>query len=171
MSDRKDLTGNKGIEKLRSLAKEIDFCMFCTNLGQAPFSTRPMSTRDVDEEGNIWFFSRADSNKNLELKQDDQVQLIYAKPGSSEFLSVYGHADVTKDRKKAAELWSFFAKTWFNEGVDDPELTIIRVRPEHCHYWDTKNNKLVSLLSIVAGAVMGKETDSGIEGDIQPNAG
>ncbi|MCE3281282.1 MAG: ral stress protein [Chitinophagaceae bacterium] len=164
----KNLSGKEGIEKLRSLAKEIDFCMFCTNLGEAPFSTRPMSTRDVDDEGNIWFFSRADSNKNLELKQDDQVQLLYAKPGSSEFLSVYGHADVTRDRNKAAELWSFFAKTWFNEGVDDPELTIIRVRPAESYYWDTKSNKLVSLISIVAGAVTGKEMDSGIEGDINP---
>jgi general stress protein 26 len=167
MSDQKDLTGKEGLEKLKSLAKEIDFCMFCTNVNELPFSTRPMSTRDVDDEGNIWFFSRADSNKNLELKQDDQVQLLYAKPGSSEFLSVYGHADVIRDKKKAEELWSFFAKTWFNEGVDDPELTIIRVRPEQCYYWDTKHNRVVSLLGIVAGAVAGKEIDNGIEGSLK----
>lgn len=167
MGDHKDLAGKEGIQKLKDLAKEIDFCMFCTKVNDMPFSTRPMSTRDVDDDGNIWFFSRAGSNKNFEIKQDDQVQLLYAKPGSNEFLSVYGHADVIKDRKKAEELWSFFAKTWFSEGVDDPELTIIRVRPEECYYWDTKNNKVVSLLKIVAGAVTGTQKDDGVEGSIK----
>lgn len=166
MGDYKDLSNREGIDKLRTLIKDIDFCMFCTKTGDLPFSTRPMSTRDVDEEGNIWFFSRESSNKNFDIAQDDKVQLLYAKPGSSEFLSVYGTADVTKDKQKAKELWSFFAKTWFNEGVDDPELTIIRVRPEDCYYWDTKSNKMVSLLKIVAGAVTGRQMDDGIQGEI-----
>jgi len=166
MGDHKDVSGKEGIDKLKELVKEIDFCMFCTKTDEMPFSTRPMSTRDVDDEGNIWFFSRADSNKNFELKQDDHVQLLYAKGSSSEFLSVYGHADIIKDKSKAEELWSAFAKTWFNEGVDDPELTIIRVRPEQCYYWDTKYNKVISLLSIVAGAITGKQTDSGVQGNI-----
>lgn len=166
MGDTKHLSGSEGIRKIKDLVKEIDFCMFCTQLTEAPFSTRPMSTRDVDDEGNIWFFSRADSNKNFEIKQDDQVQLLYAKPGSSEFLSIYGHADVIKDRKKAEELWSAWAKTWFNEGVDDPELTIIRVRPESGYYWDTKHNRMVSLLKIVAGAITGEQKDDGIEGKV-----
>jgi len=167
MGDIKNLSGNEGTEKLKELVKEIDFCMFCTQLSEVPFSTRPMSTRDVDDDGNIWFFSRADSNKNFEINQDDQVQLLYAKPGSSEFLSVYGHADVIKDRKKAEELWSAWAKTWFNEGVGDPELTIIRVRPENCYYWDTKHNRMVSLLKIVAGAVTGTQKDDGLEGELR----
>lgn len=167
MSEVKDLSGSEGLQKMKELVKEIDFCMFCTNLDEQPFSTRPMSTRDVDDQGNIWFFSKADSNKNLEIKQDDKVQLLYAKPGNSEFISIYGEADIIKDRKKAEELWSAWAKTWFNEGADDPELTIIRVRPEEIRYWDTKHNKMVSLLKIVAGAITGKESDDGVEGNIR----
>lgn len=167
MSEVKDLSGSEGLQKMKELVKEIDFCMFCTNLDEQPFSTRPMSTRDVDDQGNIWFFSKADSNKNLEIKQDDKVQLLYAKPGNSEFISIYGEADIIKDRKKAEELWSAWAKTWFNEGADDPELTIIRVRPEEVRYWDTKHNKMVSLLKIVAGAITGKESDDGVEGNIR----
>ena len=166
MSEVKNLSGKEGLQKMKELVKEIDFCMFCTNLDEQPFSTRPMSTRDVDDQGNIWFFSKKTSNKNEEIKQDDKVQLLYAKPGNSEFLSVYGEADIIKDRKKAEELWSAWAKTWFNEGVDDPELTIIRVRPEEVRYWDTKHNKMVSLLKIVAGAITGKESDDGVEGNI-----
>lgn len=166
MGDVKDLQGDEGLKKLQELVKEIDFCMFCTNVGEIPFSTRPMSTQEVDDEGNIWFLSKASSHKNLEIRQDDKVQLLYAKGSSSEFISVYGKADVIRDRKKAEELWSIFAKTWFNEGVDDPELTIIRVRPEDVYYWDTKHNRMVSLLKIAAGAVTGRESDDGVEGTI-----
>jgi hypothetical protein len=66
----------------------------------------------------------------------------------------------------AKKLWSAWAKTWFPDGVDDPELTLLRVRPLEVQYWDTRHNKMVSLLKIVAGAITGKEMDDGVEGKI-----
>ncbi len=167
MGDIQHLSGSEGIKKLQVLSRQVDMCMFCTDLGSSPFQTRPMSTRDVDDEGNIWFFSRESSHKNFEIKQDDEVQLIYAQPDNSHFLSVYGEADIIKSKEKAEELWSAFAKTWFNDGVDDPELTIIRVKPKDVYYWDTKHGRMVSLLKIVAGAVTGKQMDDGIEGKLK----
>ena len=72
-----------------------------------------------------------------------------------------------KDRKKLEELWNPIAKVWFNEGKDDPEITIIRVQAADAYYWDTKNNKMIQLLKIAAGAIAGKQLDDGIEGQIK----
>jgi general stress protein 26 len=47
-----------------------------------------MSTRKVDEDGTIWFYSRASSNKNKEIALDHRVHLFYSNPGSAEFLNV-----------------------------------------------------------------------------------
>jgi len=166
MGDTKDLTNEEGLAKLKEMAEGIDFCFFCTTLNQFPFETRPMSTRAVDEEGNIWFFSRLDSNKNAEIADDNRVQLLYAKPGDSEFLSVSGRAKILVDRQKSDELWTIFATTWFQEGKDDPELSLIKVEPDSAHYWDTKHGRMVSLLKIAASVITRKTMDDGIQGDI-----
>ena len=59
------------------------------------------------------------------------------------------------------------AKTWFNEGYDDPELTLIKIDPDDGYYWDTKDGKVISLIKMVAGAITGKELNSGVEGRIR----
>ncbi|MEO6546518.1 MAG: pyridoxamine 5'-phosphate oxidase family protein [Ferruginibacter sp.] len=166
MGSHKNLADQEGIDKLRELVKSQAMCMFATNLTSFPISARPMSTQEVDDEGNLWFFSQASSEKNAELETDNRVQLFFANTSSSEYLSVAGEATILKDKEKAREMWTRWVKTWFTEGVDDPELTIIKVVPEDVYYWDTKNNRMISLLKIMTGAVIGKTMDDGVEGKI-----
>lgn len=168
MTDTKNLRDKEAIKKIKEMAESIDFCMFCTHLAHVPFETRPMSTRLVDEGGNIWFFSRLDSFKNANILDDNRVQLLYAQPGNAQFLTVFGRARIILDRQKSDELWSIFTKTWFLEGKDDPELSLIKVEPESAHYWDTKHGKMVSLLKLAASVITGKTMDDSIEGEIRP---
>jgi general stress protein 26 len=163
----KNLSRQEANEKIKELALKADMCFFTTNLSQLPLSTRPMSTRDVDENGDIWFFSRKGSTKNEEIAADNRVQLFYSNHSNYEFLTLYGTATIIKDDEKAKELWSAMAKTWFNEGYTDPELTLLKIVPEAGHYWDTKDGKIVSLFKMVAGAITGKEMNNSVEGDIR----
>ena len=125
-----------------------------------------MATVDVDEEGNLWFMSNRQSNKNEEIKEDEKVQLIYAKGGDSHFLSVAGKAQIVKDQAKIDELWTVFAKAWFPEGKKDPDISLIKIIPEDVYYWDTVHGKMVSLLKIATSVVTGKTMDDGVEGKI-----
>ena len=162
----KDLSRDEAIAKLKELAEDIRTCMFCTGVKNLPFETRPMSTAEVDEQGNFWFMSGSDSNKNYEIGADNTVQLIYAKTADLHFLSVAGEATIIRDREKTEDLWNIFAKAWFQEGKDDPNLTLIRVKPTHAYYWDTMHGKAVSLLKIAASVVTGKTMDDGVEGTL-----
>ena len=166
MGSYKDLVSQEGRDKFKELVESAGMCMFASNLDSYPISARPMSTLEVDDEGNLWFFSEASSEKNYEIRADSRVQLFYNNTKSSEYLSVAGTASIIKDEEKAKDLWTAWAKTWFNAGVDDPELSIIKVVPEDIYYWDTKVNKLVSLLKIAVGALTGKEMDGGVQGKI-----
>ncbi len=57
MNNETNLQGKEAIDKVKKLVKEIDICLFCTSLKTNDGSTtRPMSTQDVDDEGNLWFF-------------------------------------------------------------------------------------------------------------------
>jgi general stress protein 26 len=167
MGEVTNLNRQDANKKIKELAEKADTCLFTTVLTKLPLTTRPMSTREVDDDGCLWFFSRRNSDKNREIAMDNRVQLFYSNFSSSEYMSLYGTATILTDKNKAKKLWSAIAKTWFNEGYDDPELTLIKVEPEEGYYWDTKDGKVISLLKMVAGAVVGKELNSGVEGSVK----
>jgi len=168
MGNTKDLQQQEAIDKMKQLAEDAKLCVLVTGFDKYPPASRPMATQEVDEDGTFWFFSSAKSDKNRDIHRDNRVHLIYSNRGDSEFLSVYGKAEIVHDRDKAKKLWNVFLTTWFNQGVDDPDLTLIKVTPDQGHYWDTKHNKMVQSLKIVIGAIRGKMMDDGIEGEINP---
>ena len=168
MGEVKKLTADNAIEKIREIAKDANICMFVTDLGNLPLAGRPMATQEVDEEGNIWFMSDRNSDKNKEIENDDKVQLFYSHTSNYEYLSVFGKAEIANDRSKIVELWTPMAKTWFKEGKDDPNISLIKVIPEDAYYWDTKNNKMVSLVKFAMGAIgITPKDDGGIEGKLK----
>jgi general stress protein 26 len=167
MSGIKNLGNAEAILKLRDLAEAIDICMFCTNLKiDDGASCRPMSTQKVCEEGNIWFFSNSESDKNKEIKQDENVQLFYSHPGKDSYLIVNGVAELIYDRDKIEELWSPVLKAWFPGGKEDPNISIVKVIPSTAYYWDTNGNKMVNFFKMLASATTGKNHVDGNEGTL-----
>jgi general stress protein 26 len=163
-----NLADQEAVDKMKQLVDHTKVCFFTTHLDESPLPTRPMHTQHVDDEGTFWFFSDAESEKNFEIKNDSRVQLLYANPAKSEFMSVYGHAMVSHDRSKIDELWNPMAKAWFKNGKDDPSLSVIQVIPDEAYYWDTKNNKMVSLLKILTSIVSdSRSNDDGVKGRLK----
>ena len=169
MGEVKDLAANDAVKKIREIAKDANICMFVTDLAHVPLMGRPMATQEVDDDGSIWFMSDKNSDKNRDIEKDDRVQLFYSHTGNYEYLSIYGSAEIVNDRSKIEELWTQMAKTWFKEGKDDPDISLIKVIPEDAYYWDTKNNKMVSLIKFAMGAIgITPKDDGGIEGKLRP---
>ena len=161
-----NLGGKEAIAKLKELAEAARICMFTTYTSQAPMPSRPMALQAVDEKGKMYFFSANDSDKNKEIIVNPQVQLFFANTGSSEYLNVFGAVEISNDRAKIKELWSMWAKAWFQDGPEDEKLSLLIVTPKKCEYWDTKHNKMVQLLKIAASIVIGKTMDDSIEGEL-----
>jgi general stress protein 26 len=165
----KNLNHQQAIEKCKELVKHNAVCMFTTKLASLPLTTRPMSAQQVDDDGNFWFLSADDSNKNYEIGLDSRVQLFFQNVSDFEFMSVYGNAYISRDKKKIDELWTPIAKAWFSEGKEDPRVTVIKIQPEEAFYWDTKSGKIVSMFKILASAVIGKTLSEGVEGTLSVN--
>lgn len=166
MVEINNLENEKAFAKMKEIAKSVSTCMFCTKLSSTPFNARPMSVGKVDEDGKFWFMSSSESNKNMEIQQNDNVQLIFSDPAGSRFMSVYGEADIFTDKKSIDEAWTPIAGVWFTEGKDSPGLTVIKIHPYYAHYWDTKDAKMITLLKIAAAVISGKPFDDGIEGEL-----
>jgi general stress protein 26 len=159
--------GAEAIEKLKKLAEDARICMFTTFADTRPMPSRPMALQGVDADGTLHFFSATDSGKNSEIQADPAVQLYFQNNSSSEYLCIYGTARISQDRVKIKELWSAWAKTWFQDGPEDPKLSLVSVKPEAGQYWDTKHNKMVQLVKVAASLVTGKTMDDGVEGELK----
>lgn len=167
MGEYKDLYSQEAVEKLKEVCERIRVCMFGTDLHKIPMNTRPMAVQEVDEEGNLWFISSKTSNKNIEIGEFNRVHLIFSDAGDSKFISLYGEATVYTDRATIEDKWTPMAKAWFEDGKDDPSVTIIRVTPVNAYYWDTQDGKMVSLIKVAAAAITGKaHMDGSVEGNI-----
>lgn len=162
-----NLEGEEAIKKLKELAEDARICMFTTFTTQRPMPSRPMALQKVEDDGTLQFLSATTSEKNHQIQQDDEVQLLFANTGSSEYLNIYGRAKISQDREKIKELWNVYIKAWFQDGPEDPKVSLISVTPESSQYWDTKHNKLVSILKIAASVVTGKTMDDGVEGELK----
>ncbi|MFN0279498.1 MAG: pyridoxamine 5'-phosphate oxidase family protein [Pyrinomonadaceae bacterium] len=150
----------ESIKKLNELTEKIDFCML-TTIDNGYMRSRPMSTQEFDEYGEVWFFTSDDSHKVDEIAKDNRVNLAYSSPGDNAYVSVSGRAELTKDRAKIEELWNPIHKAWFPEGLDDPHLALLKVNVEQAEYWESSSSKIVQLLGFVKALATGQEADMG----------
>ena len=161
-----DLQSEQAIEKIKDIIDKAKTCFFCTSVTSG-LGTRPMSVQQVDDQGNLWFLSADDSHKNLELAQNPTVKLYFQGSPHSDFLHLEGIATISKDKAKIIELWEFIIGTWFTQGVDDPRITVIKVKPTLGYYWDTKHGNAVAGIKMLIGAALHKTMDDSIEGKIE----
>ncbi len=165
-SEIRNLSQQEAIGKLQQLIKHQPTCLFSTRLNFVPQTTRPMSVQEVSDDGTFNFLSSTDSNKNLEILSDPRVQLYFMNTSDYEFLTIFGTATITKDKRTIDKYWNNMAKAWFPEGKEDPRVSVIQFTPSEGFYWDTKDGKLVSLIKIAASAIVGKTLQEGVEGKI-----
>lgn len=91
------------IQKIAKLMRDLDFCMFTTLPMRGGTHSRPMSNnREVEFDGDVWFFSAADSRKVREIKTNPNVQLSYVDLDGWRFLSVSGKARMCSRRGEKA---------------------------------------------------------------------
>lgn len=167
MSDNANEHTVEGIEKLKSLVEDINTCLFCTNLKTNDgATTRPMSAVKVCNQGNIWFFSEKDSPKNKEIEQDSSVQLFFAHPGKASYMVLNGEATISTNQEKIQELWTSAVSIWFKEGRNDPNISLIKVKPSSAYFWDNDGNQMINFLKMAASVITGKNLVGGHEGEI-----
>lgn len=167
MSNTENLNSKEAIDKLKSLVDDITVCLFCTNLKTDDGSNcRPMTAIKVCDQGNIWFFSNKNSDKNKAIATDKKVQLFFSHPLKGSYLIVNGESEIILDKAKIDELWMPLAKIWFKEGKDDPSISIIKVKPNNAYYWDTDCNQMINFFKMIASVATGINLITGKEGAI-----
>ncbi len=152
---------NEGVKKLGELIKDIEFAMLTTAEADGTLRSRPMATQQVEFDGDLYFFTRADTPKVDEIEREHHVNVSYAEPKDQRYVSVSGTARLSRDQAKIEELWSPILKAWFPEGLDDPQLALLKVTVSQAEYWDTPSSKMVQLAGFVKAMVTGESYKPG----------
>ncbi|HEY7783427.1 MAG TPA: pyridoxamine 5'-phosphate oxidase family protein [Pyrinomonadaceae bacterium] len=155
-------TQQNDLNKLREMVKDIDFCMLTTLDENGDPHSRPMSSNgDIDQTGNLWFFTSVSSHKVSEIENTPKVNVSFADPENQRYVSVTGVANLVRDRKKIEELWRPEFRMWFPEGKDDPEIALMQIKLEKAEYWDSPSSTIGFALSFVSSLITGKQPDFG----------
>ncbi|KAA9384057.1 pyridoxamine 5'-phosphate oxidase family protein [Neorhizobium galegae] len=131
--------------------KKIDICMMSTKGSQGEISNRPMSNNgDVDYDGDSWFFSYEDTRKIVDIGRDTGVTLSFTEPPSllgkpGIFISIEGKAELIRDKALFEQHWTKDLDRWFPEGIETPEIVLIKVHAGRIEYWDGEYNGTVSV--------------------------
>lgn len=158
---------NQNVEKLIEMVKGVRVCMLITNERNAEnLSGRPMSISKIDDDGTIWFFTKSSSYKVDEIEESKKVSIAITNESSNNYLMIQATAKLVNDKTKMKELWSSILKAWFPLGLDDPDMTLIKVTPNEVNYWDSSSSKMVVLFNMLKAIVTGKEYAEGEHGKI-----
>ncbi len=136
--------------------KDVRVAMLTTSEPSGTLRSRPMYTQQVEFGGELWFFTSDDSGKVAEIETDSDVNLAYAEPKDSRYVSVSGKAEIIHDRAKIEELWNPALNAWFKDGKDDPHVALLRVTVTEAEYWDDTSNKMSQLFGMAKAAVTGQ---------------
>ena len=165
-----NLYSQEAIGKLKSLAEKTDIGMLCTHPGGTKHvHAVPMSTQEVEEEGNIWFLFSSESETHQHLQEDKTICLLYSDVRNYNFLSIHGAGEISQDKVRIEKYWNKMMDGWFEKGKEDPTIRVLKIIPQEAHYWDNKTNKLVTFFKVAISAVSGQKLDIGREGDLNIN--
>lgn len=165
MNEEKSLTGKEALDKVKEIVEGTSTCFFCSDIKTGvPLSIRPMVALEVDEEGNIWFMSKRDSDTDEEVEHDPFVHLLFQQEKGNGFLNIYGISEIQTDKEKIRQLWKEEMSVWFN-GPNDATIILLKVNPLKGHYWDHAHG-VVAVIKMAAANLAGKGYPDQVEGDL-----
>ncbi|MBW8882162.1 MAG: pyridoxamine 5'-phosphate oxidase family protein [Asticcacaulis sp.] len=159
------LYGEEARKKTWSLIKDIKVAMMASwDQDSHEAHARPMMALETEDfDGILWFFTGRDTRKAHEIAESHEALLTYADPKAMNYVSLSGRAALVDDRAKIAELWTDYAKIWFPDGQDDPNLVLLRFDAETAEFWEAPN-AVVRSVSYLKSLVTGDTPDIGLFG-------
>lgn len=149
------------VAELKSKITSIRFAMFTTVDRHGHLVSRPMTTQDIDAEGNLWFYTSTETDLWQNIAAQPQVNLSFAEPDSNLYVSVSGQAERVVERARIRALWTPAVQAWFPHGPDDPHVMLVRVVSHSAEYWDAGASGMVQLVQVARAVLTGSTPDAG----------
>lgn len=164
---KNDAPRDTDLHELGELIDGIEVAMLTTHAADGSLVSRPVQTLKLDANGELIFFTAANSHKITELTDDADANLAYAHPGEHRYVSVRGRARMDRDDDTIDELWTIAQKIFFPDGRDDPNLMVLRIRVRDAVYWETADSMVARAFDFARGLLEEKPSDLGKQGRLE----
>jgi general stress protein 26 len=144
---------------LQDKVGSMRFAMFTTRDQNGHLISQPMTKQQVDQEGGLWFYTRSTTELWDNIAHEPEVNVSFADPDNSTWVSVSGHAERVVDRNQVKALWNPMVQAWFPAGPEDEHVVLVRVMPHAAEYWDSNDSKMVRMFAMAKAAVTGSTPD------------
>lgn len=139
------------LEEIAKEMKSIDFTMLSTRTTNDAISSRPMSNNgDVEYDGDSWFFAKSDHRAVRDISANPNVGLtlqgskgVFGAPPI--FIAIEGKAELVKDKAQFKKHWTPDIERWAEQGIDTPDLVLLKVHADRIHYWKGEDEGEVKL--------------------------
>lgn len=145
-------------ERAWTLADRIGIAMFVTWDGERQ-RARPLAATVEKDEGAIYFLTDIAGEKDDQIAEFPFVSVNFADNRKARYVVFSGKATLSNDRDRIKELWSPFARAWW-DSPEDPSIRVIKMIPEDAELWDSPG-RLISTVSMLTAAVTGKSPKVG----------
>jgi general stress protein 26 len=130
----------KSLAEIAKAMRDIEIAILSTTSSSGAICGRPMSNnRDVDFDGNSYYFTDGDGEVATQIVANPQVGLgLHGRHGL--YIAVSGHAALIRDKAAFAEHWTKELDKWFEDGIDTPNLVLVHVKAESVQFWDGRDS-------------------------------
>jgi general stress protein 26 len=166
IDQKEHLSGDEALTKLRELLAHFPIA-FMTTIVDGHAHARPLGVVSKSEEfdGTVWFITDRRSHKVEEIHQGAETSLTFQNDQHGTYAHMRGRAAVVEDREKLEALYTPIQRTWFPDGPDDPNMTLVRFDVDEADYWDghasTARLAVAFLKSVVTGEP-GRDGNTGV---------
>lgn len=154
-------TREEAVRKIAKMIKGVRIAMLTTIEEEGHLHSRPMALQDTEFEGDIWFFTGKHSPKVHQIEHEPRVNVAFSDPENQVYVSLSGRASLVIDQAKNRELWNPSLNAWFPDGLDDPELSLLKIHIDGAEYWDAPSTVVAHIAGFVKSKLSGQSADVG----------
>lgn len=149
------------IDKAQDIVKDIKFAMMSTINAKGDLHAWPMTTRETSFGAKeIWFIGDKKSDVYKDLQDNKKVGLTYSSQDAKNYVSVSANAELSEDRAKLEELWTPMDNAFFENGIEDEKVQLIKVVPHGVECWISGNSAVNMFKMAVAAVQDGKAAEN-----------
>lgn len=154
----------KKLDDLYGLIDGIETAMLTTRRPDGSLVSRAMHTQRRTAGTDLWFITNIESDKFEELALDPHVNVSYFRDRTREWVSVSGHALLSRDRDLIDSLYKPDWKGWLGDqgdgvrdgGARDPRIVLVLVEADSVVYSKSNRPIPLALFQIVKGMITGQ---------------
>lgn len=141
-------------------------------VGKAPAQHfQPMTAFCERHNGQIWFFSRTDTDLARAAAEGGEAMFIVQAKDQGFQACMGGRLSAVQDRQRIETYWNAVVAAWYPEGKDDPRLTLLRLDLDDAQVWLSETNPVAFGLQIAKANMTHTEPDVGESASVRLTTG